>query len=408
MAASRYTRRRPEQRVARGVYRSSSGLYEINYRDAAGNLQWKTTGRSLIEATALRAALTASKGRNRKTVAWAAQGWLKELDRRVTALELSESTRQRYRSSYLKWIEPGLGRQPLARLGARRLSQFWDEIEKAESGGLTASGGRLVRTVLGSLLTYCLQEGLPARGALESLDAVRPTAVATEQPAAFAHFSAEDAEALLAGAPSDWRLPFQIALSTGIRAGELLGLRWGDISGNTITVGGRLTRQRTYARFPAGDQRRRTLSLPALLAEALAQKQAKSADSKAEALIFVNRHGEGFSQRALELALRQAVASARLNPSLTFHALRDHYVTASIARGQELETIALQLGHRSAAAVRRRYQQQRRNRGSSDRLGLSNLLERSRGLRPGGPNAVSATPVVQKDRFEADSNAPRR
>jgi integrase len=365
MTTSRYTRRRPEQLVARGVYRSSSGLYEINYRDSAGKLHWKTTGRSLIEAKAVRAALTASRGRNRKTVAWAGQRWLKELDRRVTALELSESTRERYRSAYLNWIEPGLGRQPVARLGARRLSQFWDEIEndKPKKKGVTASGGRLIRTVLCSLLTYCVQEALLSPEAFQVLDAVRPTAGATEQPAAFALLSAEDAEVLLAGAPSDWRLPLQIALSTGIRTGELLGLRWRDLSGNTVTIGGQLTRQRTYARFPAGDQRQRTLSLPPPLAEALAQKRAKSADGEGDALVFSNRRGDGLSQRALELAFRQAVASAGLDPSLTFHALRDHYVNASTARGQDFQTIARQLGHRSAAAVRRRYQQPDSNEG---------------------------------------------
>ena len=74
---------------------------------------------------------------------------------------------------------------------------------------------------------------------------------------------------LLDAADDRWRIVILMAVMTGLREGELLGLKWGDIDWNSSTA--RVRRQFTNGRFsvPKSKLSRRTVNMPPALVDAL-------------------------------------------------------------------------------------------------------------------------------------------
>ena len=107
---------------------------------------------------------------------------------------------------------------------------------------------------------------------------------------------AAEVRTLLEAAEGDPLAPFvALAVSTGLRRGELLALRWSDVTADTLTVA------RAYARAsrggyalsePKSRKARRTIALPALALEALeAQRARQDADRAAAGSAWQDRTG---------------------------------------------------------------------------------------------------------------------
>ena len=72
------------------------------------------------------------------------------------------------------------------------------------------------------------------------------------------YYEVAEAERLLAHTPREWRAVLAVALFTGMRQGELLGLQWGDIDWASNRIYVRRTLQRKSAmldRQPAVEDR---------------------------------------------------------------------------------------------------------------------------------------------------------
>ncbi len=98
---------------------------------------------------------------------------------------------------------------------------------------------RYIRAVLSAALAHAVREEILTRNVAS---AVR---LHTPRPAAFTPFTAGEARKYLTAASTHRHGPlFELALRTGMRRGELLGLRWADIDLTT----GHLDVRRTLAR----------------------------------------------------------------------------------------------------------------------------------------------------------------
>src|SRR5262249_40481479 len=101
-------------RVERGIYRSASGGYEIQYTDSTGRVRWQRTLGGLREARHARAEVQARLGRGelvnrtKRTLLEVGDDWL------AAQHHLRPRTRQLYRTALDRHINP--------RLGSRRVS----------------------------------------------------------------------------------------------------------------------------------------------------------------------------------------------------------------------------------------------------------------------------------------------
>jgi integrase len=150
-----------------------------------------------------------------------------------------------------------------------------------------------------------------------------------------------------------------VAAMTGLRQGELLGLRWQDvdIDGRQLTVrrAMALTSDGSYALAePKTAKSRRTINLPARAVAALVVERERQ-DARREALgaadwqdrlglVFTDAAGRPRRGDSVTHAFQQRLQALGL-PRVPFHALRHSCATALLAAGVPLKVVSETLGH---------------------------------------------------------------
>lgn len=144
----------------------------------------------------------------------------------------------------------------------------------------------------------------------------------------------EELHALAAKAPHDeFGSLILVAGYTGMRAGELCALEWGDIDGTTIRVSRGL--DRTGHTGPPKNGQSRIITCPPPAREAFAHVSRSLGDS----LVFHSPRGKQLNVGTIGYYLRS------MGRPITFHELRHCCATILLERGVGHADVALQLGH---------------------------------------------------------------
>jgi len=271
-------------------------------------------------------------------------------------------------------------------LGARQLAHLRPEHVQTLLNGLLHSGGsndqglaprtvRYVRTVLQQALDLAVQWGyVPSNVAKlvktptkkvqkHAQDSDAESDDLDEQEVGkytVAPLSREQAVALLE-AMHGHRLEalYWVALSLGLRKGELLALHWRhiDLDAKTLTVALAVQRVLGKLRFASPKTRSslRTLSLSDKLVQVLRQHQARQAEEQAtygadwnrRGLVFPSAAGTPIEPRNLTRHFKAVLKRAGLPLTTRFHDLRHTCATLMIAQGIHMKTISQRLGHSS-------------------------------------------------------------
>lgn len=149
------------------------------------------------------------------------------------------------------------------------------------------------------------------------------------------------------------------SLFTGMRRGEVLALRWQsvDLGGAQITVAEALEETKgsgVQVKPPKSKAGRRTISLPAIVVDALREHRREQLELRMalgigkmpdDALVFPAPLKGGYqSPRAFSKEWAR-VATAIAFGSVTFHALRHTHASQLIDAGVDIVTISRRLGH---------------------------------------------------------------
>jgi integrase len=156
---------------------------------------------------------------------------------------------------------------------------------------------------------------------------------------------------LLDAADEPVRMLILCAVLTGMRRGELLGLRWEDVDleGHRIFVRRALWRGKFVT--PKSRRSRRTIDLAPTLRATLARLSSRFQGG----LVFCNADGspidpDNFAHRDWARVLRRAELRR-----IRFHDLRHTYASLLIAQGAHPKYIQAQLGHASIQTTLDRY-----------------------------------------------------
>ena len=162
-------------------------------------------------------------------------------------------------------------------------------------------------------------------------------------------------------------MPLLLAATTGLRRGELLGLKWSvvDLEAGELQVTATLQRVRGVTSLvpPKTDRSRRKISLPPTALDAL--KRQRKAQAERRLLLgaawidldFVIDRGDGehMDPDVLSTGFRRAAAAAGVNGA-RLHDLRHAFATTLLAAGVNVKVVSEALGHSSTAFTMDTYQ----------------------------------------------------
>jgi integrase len=173
--------------------------------------------------------------------------------------------------------------------------------------------------------------------------------------------TAEEVRALAEAIDPWYRVLVYTAAYTGLRAGELLALRWSDVDllRGVLHVRRALKDVNGNLEFgPTKSHNTRTVSLPRFLRDMLEEHLASRPGGTPEELVFPSRTGKPlrhnlFYRRHFKPAARAVLPAAK--HGLRFHDLRHTCASLSIAAGAHPKLISARLGHSSITITLDRY-----------------------------------------------------
>jgi len=197
--------------------------YDENGKQKRKTVYGKTQAEVLAKVAEIKQQLaTGTFSDTKLTVKEYLETWLKEKERQVKA-----RTAHDYRYNLEKYITPRIGRVKLDKLTPLQIQRLLSEIADAVSPD---RANKCRRELLGAL-KQAVQWGLIPRN---PVDAVAPLKHDRRE---MALWTAQEAARFL-GTARGHRLYafFYLAMSTGLRSGELLGLRWEDVQGDKLII----------------------------------------------------------------------------------------------------------------------------------------------------------------------------
>ena len=283
------------------------------------------------------------------TVGEYVERWLKDSVRGT----VRQSTYEAYEYMTYPHIVPALGRVKLKALTPVHVRTFYRE---KLDGGLSSATVRKMHGVLQKALDQAVSDGLIPRNAAKGIR------LPQDKKKEIRPLSPDEARALLVAARGD-RLEalYVLAVSTGLREGELLALRWEnvDLKGAVLRVSQTLTREggKVLLGPPKTKNSRRAVGLMGSAVQALREhltRQLEEMESlgslyRPGGLVFANEVGGIVNPSNLRNRSLKALLERAGLPPIRFHDLRHTCATLLLSRNVNPKIVSEMLGHASIA-----------------------------------------------------------
>lgn len=247
-------------------------------------------------------------------------------------------------------LAPTLGNVRLAKL---KPEQVEDLLNRKTDDGLSATRVRYILGLLRRALKVAERRGYVARNVATLVAAPRVARAEVQV------LNPEEVKRLLAAARNH-RLSgvFTLAVSTGLRRGELFGLRWEDVDLDKGTLKVRHSLQRITGRGlvltePKSATSRRTINLPLVAAQALREQRLRQKQEERwgaptwqdSGHVFTTTVGTPYPSNEISGVLKGLLKKAGLPSSVRFHDLRHCCASLLLAQGVQPRMVMEILGH---------------------------------------------------------------
>ena len=293
-----------------------------------------------------------------ETVGSYAEHWLAN----IAPAKRSAVTIVRYRSIVATHIVPGLGDVPLQSLDGAQIDKLYTQLQthgRRGGGGLSSMTLHHVHVLLGQILKSAVKAKRISSSPMMDVETA-PSPKAKDVTV----LDEDEIATLLAHLRGRWLyMPVLVAISTGMRRGELIALRWSDIdlSNGTLQVARSVEELDGELRFkaPKTTRSKRVIKLPAgLLVELKNHRKEQSTmrlklglgkdasdlvlTSPAGALILPNTLTEGFAHEVKQAGIEKAVR---------LHSLRHSHLSLLLKAGVPVHVVAARAGHARASTT---------------------------------------------------------
>ena len=239
-------------------------------------------------------------------------------------------------------LKPRIGRIPLGRLQPQQLQGLYQELL---ASGLSAKTVRNVHVTIHRALEQALRWRLIRVNIADLVDPPR------QQRKEMQALSPDEARQVLAAAKGDdLEALWWLALTAGLRQGELLALRWPDVNveGGSVRVVASLVRlpgQEPRLEEPKSQRSRRRVELSVGALEALRRLRKASPSI---GFVFARTDGRPLSVTTTWKRWRRLLDSAHVR-HVRFHDARHTAATLLLGRGVHPKVVSEMLGHSTVA-----------------------------------------------------------
>lgn len=274
------------------------------------------------------------------------------------------STADRYKSLIRIHIIPELGNIRLMDLRSSAIQAFLNQCKKKK--GLSEKSVKNIRLVLHKALEKAVEDEQLKKNPCDK--AKVPSY--DEPPAEMRPLKDKEVSLFLdAIKGKDYEHLFYVALFTGMRESELIGLTWDCIDFERGTI--HLYRQYKKARGIGGqyvftslkNKQSRTFSPPQNVLDVLKKVKLQQAEwrlktgsqwQNRENLVFTSPLGKHICTATLYFHFKDVVAKIGL-PEVRFHDLRHSYATLALQNGIDVKTVSNNMGHSTTAFTMDKY-----------------------------------------------------
>jgi integrase len=301
--------------------------------------------------------------------------WLNNnIDRRVAA-----RTAHRHRGIVEKNIIPKLGNIPVRKLTAVHIEAFEAELQREgwvkarakskvkegetpppeEKRGLSAQTVKHVHRTLSQALKHAVRQGVLFKNPAADVQPPRP-----EDREIKILSKGEIGTVLKVARGTPLYAPIMVAVTTGLRRGELLGLRWSDIDldAELLTVNQALEQIGGNVTFkaPKTKRSRRTITLPSVTVEVLREHKAAQAEERLRMglgrphLVFSRPDGSPLDADRITKGFGRLIQATKVTP-ITLHGLRHTHLSHLLMDGVHVKVVSERAGHASVTTTLVKY-----------------------------------------------------
>lgn len=281
--------------------------------------------------------------RNVETVESYAKHWIEN----IAPASRAPISIERYKTLLRAHIIPGLGAIELQKLDGPAIESFY--ATRADRAPLTRHH---IHALLGQILKSAVKKKKLARSPMADIE-TKPSAKRRDK---IEVLDEGELATLIGSLKGHWLYgPTLLAASTGLRRGEVCGLRWQDLDLKQGTlqvvqavenVGGKLNVKR-----PKTERSARTIKMPPRLVAALEEHRKEQLEQRLKLglggrpeLVFTTLLGEMLNPDYVTDAFAKKVMEAGLKP-VTFHGLRHSHLSQLLKSGVPVHVVAARAGH---------------------------------------------------------------
>ena len=281
--------------------------------------------------------------------------WLSDWLNSYVTTNCGIRTAQSYQSEVRRHLIPALGAIPLTQLQPQQLQNYY--AHALSQGRVDGKGGLSARTVqyhhriLSEALSHAVKMGFLVRNVAEVADPPRP------ERKEMATLSPEDIPQFLESAQeTPYHALSYTALYTGMRLGELCGLRWCDVDLDMafLSVVQALYKRSGVCKMvrPKSVHSRRRIALSPSLALLLREYKAEQQTQRIllgklparSDLVFSHFDGKPLDPSVVSHTFAKVLEKAGL-PHIRFHDLRHTHATLLLKGGVHPKIVSERLGH---------------------------------------------------------------
>ena len=261
-----------------------------------------------------------------------------------------EKTFSSYQSLIHRYVIPTLGNSKLAKLTPLQIQELYNSLLEK---GLSSRTVRYTHSVLRNALEQAVKWSMLYRNPADLVDLPKL------QKQEMKSFPPEEASKFMSAIIySKWKAAFSLLISSGMRPGEVLGLKWSDVNFDEgkVYILRTLSRSSEGWKFeePKTSKSRRTIPLPPSVIKDLKEHKKEQAAEKLEAenytdngLIFACQNGEPLHERNLVRRHFKPLLEKAGLPNIRLYDLRHTCATLLLTAGENPKVVSERLGHAS-------------------------------------------------------------